>query len=178
MGWNTIYHSDGELTLINASDTLLSFNSKSKGKVDMAALLAKLEEANVPLSYTKGVHEIQFTLMPGLHGDYFDGKIRLSCMNQSLPIIAQTFVHELAHHVDEVEDISSSDDLMKEKKRKAKHIDDSYASKNIAEYIAVGFEVFYFGGEEERKKLRECNPKLYRTISRLHRKYSRLDSRT
>lgn len=177
MGWNIGHCGKDEYTLLNGSDTLFTFNGRSRGKVDLAVLLTSLEEANVPLSYADGINEVQFTLLPLLHGDYFDGKIRLSCSNDSLKILSRTFVHELAHHIDDVEDISGIDELMVEKKRRAKYIDDKYAGKNVGEYIAVGFEVFYFGSSEEREKLMQMNPKLYRTIMRVHKKYTRKDSR-
>ncbi len=80
-------------------------------------------------------------------------------------------MHELAHHVDEEEGISDRPGLLEEKKKKARYLPDSYAKKNLLEYVAVGFEVYYCGTREEKRKMKRCNRKLYSIIQYIHRKY-------
>jgi hypothetical protein len=75
--------------------------------------------------------------------------------------------------MDDRELISLRDNIIKEKKLKVKYVNDSYARKNVGEYVAVGFEIFYCGTKKEKRSLKKHNPKLYGVISRLHRKYKR-----
>lgn len=170
--WNVIKCNDKEadFVLLNKSKTTISFSKRSNA--DLAMIMNEMEEASVPFSYTNGVKKIYFTLLrSNTHGDYSDGNIRLSCGRNSRDMYASTFVHELAHHLDEEEDISGRDSIITEKKRKARYLTDSYARKNVGEYIAVGFEVYYFGSRDERARMRKNNPKLWNVIRHIHRKY-------
>jgi hypothetical protein len=134
--------------------------------------MSKMEEARIPFSYTEGVEQIYFTLLRGrTHGDYSDGTIRLSCGHESRDTYASTLVHELAHHLDEEEDISGRDSIIIEKRSQARHLSDNYAQKNIGEYVAVGFEVYYFGSRDEKIRMRRKNPRLWNVIKYIHRKY-------
>lgn len=137
--------------------------------------MSRMEELEIPIAYTRNLEKIIFTKIPkGHHGDYQGDVIRLAADKKTTPILDKVFVHELAHHVDDHEDLSSDDLLIQEKKVAAKHMSDTYAKKNTSEYLAVGFEVYYLGTKEEKKKMRDKNPRLYRTIAVLHRKFSRM----
>lgn len=170
--WNVITckDPDGDFVLLNKSRTLIRFSLRVQP--DIAVLMSEMEEAGVPFTFTEGVKKIYFTHLPdGTHGDYNSGNIRLSCGHISRETYASTLVHELAHHLDEEEDISGRESIIVEKRKKARFMTDKYARKNIGEYIAVGFEVYYFGTRIERAKMRKRNPRLYNVIKYLHRKY-------
>lgn len=138
-----------------------------------------MEVHKVPIAYTEGLKEIYFTLLPSYSkgrvtsGDYDAiGKIRLSCDTTSRDSFDRNLIHELAHHVDEMEGISDRESIIEEKRTSARHIPDAYARKDVSEYVAVGFEIYYFGTRTQRGELRRQNPKLYNVIRYIHRKYS------
>jgi len=171
--WNIIPFKEREYILTNDDRTLIRCSPSSKP--DIVKLMSSMEEHDVPISYTKFLREIYFTRLPGGdHGDYHDDRVRLAADKKTALVLGKVFVHELAHHLDDHEDIVSDDHLFREKKKCAKHMSDAYAKKNVGEYLAVGFEVFYFGAAVEKAKLRKMNPRLYKTIAALHRKFSRL----
>jgi hypothetical protein len=132
--------------------------------------MTEMEELNVPFAYAGKVKEIYFTLMPD-HGDHKDGLIRISYTNQSREILARILIHELAHNVDDEEGLSEREDIILEKKKKARYLPDRYARKNVDEYIAIGFETYYCGTPEQKRKMKRCNPRLFGAIRYLHRKY-------
>lgn len=170
--WNVVICDDpeGDYVLLNKSRTLIRLSERAK--IDLAQLLSKMEEAGVPIRYSEEVKEIYFThLKDSTHGDYNDGTIRLSCGHESRQIHEKTLVHELAHHIDAIENISDREHIIVEKRKKAGMLPDTYAKKNVGEYIAIGFEVYYFGSREERAKMRKRNPRLWNVIRYLHRKY-------
>lgn len=171
--WNVIpaKESDIDFVLLNGDRTIIRFTQRAEW-LDIPWLMSKMEELNVPFAYTVGLKEIYFTMLQGLDGDYKNGLIRLSIGMGSRYTLDRTFVHELAHHVDEAEDISGRESIITEKKTSAKELVDTYARKNVCEYVAVGFEVFYCGSKKERSRLRKKNPKLYNVIRYIHRKYS------
>lgn len=169
--WNVAHIKKGEYELLNDTATLISFSPKAAP--DISWLLSRMEEIGVPISYTRDLKNIYFTyLKGGDHGDYCNHRIRISCDKRTREIMDKVFIHEIAHHVDDMEDITSDDMLMREKKLKGKHMADSYARKNVGEYFAVGFEVYYFGTVKEKKTMRTKNPYLYKKIQSLHRKFS------
>jgi hypothetical protein len=159
---------EGEYVLKNPSRTLIRFSERTDP--DLGALMSEMEELNVPFSYTDKVKEIYFTLMPD-HGDHTDGKIRVSYTNESRKILARILIHELAHNVDEQEGLCDRPDIIDEKRKKARYLPDTYARKNVVEYIAIGFETYYCGTPEQKRKMKRCNPKLFGAIRYLHRKY-------
>jgi hypothetical protein len=135
--------------------------------------MSKMEELDVPVKYSVGLKEVLCTQLRGMdHGDYLDCRIRMSSDKKTQDIMEKVFVHELAHHVDDMHDVTSDEKLAQEKKAKAKHMPDGYAKKNVGEYLAVGFEVFYCGSVEEKRKMRAKNPVLFQTIRSLHRRLS------
>lgn len=152
--------------------TRLSLSPKSNPPINY--LMKRMRDANVPIGYTIGLKEIYFTRLHGTHGDYTFSKIRLSTDIRSWEISHVVLVHELAHHLDEILEITKDDRLRKEKKENAQHMPDGYAKTNFGEYLACGFEIFYFGAKKEKDKMKQKNPRLYRTIETLHRKFSSL----
>lgn len=160
---------EGDFVLLNRCKTLIRFSQRAR--IEVVELMNRMEELNVPFGYTEDVKEIYFTVLSGMHGDYSDGNVRLHCGHESKKIHDRTLVHELAHHIDEVEAIGDRPGLAEEKKKKARYLTDSYAKKNVTEYIAVGFEVYYCGSREEKRKMKRCNPRLFNIIRYLHRKY-------
>lgn len=143
----------------------------------MGRILSTLEEVGVPISFTDGLKEIYFTLLRGdedykqVYGDYKDGVIRLSVDPESREELVETFVHELGHHMDERYDISARKKIVEEKKKASRLMPDSYARKDVDEYVACGFEVYYFGSRRQRGDFRRNNPKLYNAIRYLERNH-------
>lgn len=140
-------------------------------RIDIPALCQRMEDLGVPFAYTQGLLDVYLTRhLPGIHGDYIDGKMRLVA---SQPDLERTFIHELAHHVDDMVELTDDGLLSKERRTRGKHMVDPYAKHSDQEYLAVGFEVYYCGTVKERKKMRAKNPLLFSTIRRLHRRYKR-----
>ena len=160
---------DASGCLSNRWSTELRFSRRAV--VDTLALFDRMEELGVPFAYADELEEVYFTLLPGKHGDYFPCKIRLSTSRDSLSMLDRTFIHELGHHIDNVEELSERPSLVEEKRTQAKFMSDTYARTDVGEYVAVGFEVYYLGTRRERAQMREMNPKLYRTVADMHRKY-------
>jgi len=168
--WNAIFVEDKEYQLLNSSLTSIKFSNASK--FDLALLMSKMEERGVPLSYTSELTEIKFTqLRNGDHGDYLNGVIRLSSDKTTQSLMDKIFVHELAHHVDCTNNITDDDSILREKKKKSKYMKDKYARKDVFEYFAVGFEVFYCGTDEEKRFMKKKNPILFSVISKLHKEH-------
>ena len=170
--WNVVHRKGREYELLNGSGTPIRLSPKAQP--DISWLMARMEELGIPIAYTMNLEEIYFTFLKGRdHGDYRVGKIRISSNKETKEIMDSVFVHELAHFVDDMDDVTSNDLLIKEKKQRAKYMPDPYAKKNVGEYLAVGFEVYYLGTDEEKKRMRKSNPRLYRTIASLHHRFSR-----
>jgi len=157
--------------LLNRWSTELRFSKRAN--VDAISLFDRLVELNVPFSYADELDEIYFTLLPGKHGDYMSCSIRLSTSRDSLFALDRTLIHELGHHIDNIEELSERRTILKEKRTQAKFMSDTYARTDVGEYVAVGFEVYYMGTREQRSRMRALNPKLYRAIGDIHRKYSK-----
>lgn len=174
MSWNTRRGKRSrERVLLNKSSTKIRFSPKSNP--DYASLFKKLEEKGVPLSYANDLNEIYFTRLNNAGDyDYSLSRIRISVDQRSWIIVEKVFVHELAHHIDRLNQSTDSDELIKEKKTCSHYMPDGYARKDVYEYFACGFEVYYFGSVKEKKRMKEMNPKLYSMIERLHKKYARM----
>jgi hypothetical protein len=156
---------------MNRWSTTLRFSKRAK--VDVITLFNRMGELGVPFSYCDELEEIYFTLLPHKHGQYAPHEIWLSTSLDSRGCIDRTLVHELGHHIDNVEELSERLPIIEEKRLQSKFMPDNYARQDVGEYIAVGFEVYYLGTREQRRKMRELNPRLYRTIGDVHRKYSK-----
>jgi hypothetical protein len=164
---------DATLLLRNSSSTLIRFSQNVSP--DVERLMHDMKLADVPFSFTEGLSEIYFTVLKQVDGeivagDYIDGRIRLSCGRHQIPL-HHVLVHELGHHVDEIEGISSRPKVMDEKRRRAHRLGRDQATEDVAEYIAIGFEVFYFGGRGAKAQLMRDNPRLYNVLRYIHRKY-------
>lgn len=160
---------EGQLIFKNRSRTLIRLSERVS--VDVIDLVAKMEGLGVPFAYTDHVKEIYFTLLIKNHGYHDSGKIQISFTEHARPILDRILVHELAHNVDWHEGISEEPAILEEKRKRARFFSDKYARTSVAEYVAVGFEVFYCGSELERERMRKLNPRLYSAISQCHRKY-------
>lgn len=172
--WNVVVveGSEEDFLLLNKTNTAFKFNKRINPEI--STLMSKMEEAGVPLAYTEDVTEVYFTyIISPIHGDYTDGKIRMSYNEGSLPLLERTFVHELGHHVDDSEGLSDDEDIKKEKRTRAKHLNERNVIRaDVGEYIAVGFEHFYFGTKEQKDSLKKHNPKLFKALKSIHKKYS------
>lgn len=172
MSWNVIYDSGESMYLLD-SETVFEFTRTTRG-IDIAVIMTDLENANVPIKYTRDLRTIRFTKLPsGDLGNYAEGVIQLSVFKSSTVPISKVLVHELAHHLDDLEDIVSTPELIREKKNRAKFLN-KLAEKNVDEYFAIGFEVYYFGDKFAKRKLRKMHPVLYKKIAAVHRKYRRI----
>lgn len=168
--WNVVWVRERTFELMNKSSTLIHLSPSSQ--VDVSLLMSRMEDLGVPVAYTEELREIRFTKLRDM-GDYKDCVIRMSSNRRTRESMDRVFVHELAHHVEETYDTCSNESIHAEKRSSAKHLPDGYAKKNVFEYFAVGFEVYYCGTREERKKMKTKNPILYRTIHEIHRNFRR-----
>ena len=166
--WSFEHQRGNEYCLRNPSRTLVRVNRRAD--VDLSWFFSVLEDIGLPIAFTRELEEINFTWIKKQGGDYLDGKIRVTPITDQA-LMAKIFVHELGHHVDEQEALFERDSLIEEKKDRGHLMDDKYAQKNMFEYIACGFEVFYCGTPLERKRMKKNNPKLWNVISWIHRKY-------
>jgi hypothetical protein len=159
----------GHLHLGNTSATIIQFERRIDQEEVLKQLLNNLNNANVPFSYTENLREIYFTYLPTKGGDYEPGYIRISCAKDEMESIDTIFVHELGHHMDEVEGISKRKKLIEE----FENISNIYKLENIHEYIATGFELFYFKKNGTKINLKKHHPKLFNCIKYLHSKYTK-----
>ncbi len=174
--WNVLEekNTSGHLHLGNTSATILQFERRIDIDLVLAGLLYRLNQAKVPFSYTEYLREIYFTFLPNKRGDYEPGYIRLSSCMDDLNVLATTMVHELGHHIDELEGIYKRPKLIEEfKNKKIKTEATNLISEDIHEYIAIGFELFYFGKHGAKQKMKQENYKLYNCIKYLHYKYTK-----
>ncbi len=167
--------------LRNSSRTVFTLAPRVR-QTDVASMLVQMEMMAVPFSYAVGVREVSLSLI-NRDGWYLDGFIRLHAGARLgfgwgfTAALAQNLVHELGHHVDAAEALSDDPAVIKELRTHGKWMPDSYARKNVDEYVAVGFEVFYCGSPAQVKTMRERNRHLYRHIRRIHRQGLRRDRR-
>lgn len=137
-------------------------------RVDLPALMSRMEELGVPLAYTREIEEIYFTLLPRRAGDFSRNKIRISCDRLERENVDRVLVHELGHHVDDLEAIAARDEIVRERRRRGGRMGDPYARKDVDEYVAVGFESYYGAA---RRRFKKENPVLHRAIAAAHEKY-------
>ena len=168
MSWNVIENDDGTLILLNSSQTLIRFHSQVSRNVAIE-LMSKMEELEFPHQYTKGLKEIYFTfLKSNLEGDYDnDGAIRIAC-NKKFKLIHETFIHEVGHHVDALEDVSNDPDLIAEWRLKSGSFFHADMRRDPSEYFAIGFERYHTGGNITSKS----HPYLWFKVNEIHNKKS------
>jgi hypothetical protein len=129
-----------------------------------------MTDAGVPFAYSEGLREIYFTYLPSNRGDYEAGYIRLSC-DASSSVVDTTLAHELGHHLYNIESISNRINVSSEYQDSNLKAPAGGTSYDCEEYVAIGFELFYFGERGVKSCLRKENPKLYNVIDNIHRKY-------
>jgi hypothetical protein len=163
--------SDGEWRLSNGSATLLQFNQRVDVGV-VESLLGRMTDAGVPFAYSEGLREIYFTYLLNNRGEYEAGRVILSC-DAAGDVLDTTFAHELGHHLDVIEELSNRPKVMIEHEttKTLKAPAGGSSKKDIEEYVAIGFEFYYFGKRGTKSRLKRENPKLYNIIDHLHRKY-------
>jgi hypothetical protein len=162
----------GPLILRNRCKTLVWVNPNVSHGFDLDLFLKRLEQVRFPLRYTKGLSQINFTILGKKYfGLYEDGEIWIDTKKKRrAKTIIETFVHEVAHHLDFDEDLSNG--LSHERKRRGMHVH-SIARDSDEEYFARGFERYYSTDPRDKADLRKLNPRLYKRIDRLHQKYKR-----
>lgn len=171
MSWN-IEEDDSGVYLMSSSKTRIKRNKRVS--FDYVQIMVRLEEASVPLGYTRDLKEINFTYLPGeCEGSYRNCQLNICCKTTSLENMEKNVIHELGHHVDYLEGLSDRVDIVREWTRASSSIDDSYSWESPEEYVAVGFEIYYFGSDIEKRKLKKHNSMLFRTINDMHMKYSK-----
>ena len=160
----------GWLFLMNQSLTRVEV--KRRLKFDPFPLFRDLDRAGFPFAFAEGIRTVRFTVMSqGNVGIYFDGRVWVDVSYAGFGEALETFIHEVAHHIDEQEEVSAR--LGEERKKRGKFLKSKHARRSDDEYLAVGFERYYSLDRKKRSLLRQQNPKLYRTIQRLHRRYSK-----
>lgn len=166
--WNVLEHPDGHYVLLNPDETVV--HKSPAARVDIVDVLSQLEELGVPPGYTRDLSEIYFTThLSGAVGTHEDDVIRVVANILKVKVL----IHELGHHIDDLEDVTLDGHLTEERKESAGKLDDAYGKKNDAEYLAVGFEVFYAGNVADKRRLKKNNPLLHRTIQRIHERYQK-----
>lgn len=140
-------------------------------RFDVDTLFRKLEEVQFPLRYTRGLKRVNFTILsPDYFGEYGDETVWVDTRRKHrLTTLVETFVHEVAHYLDEQYDYS--DRLTKERKHKGKRIH-RVAGQSDDEYFARGFERFYSIKPGARADLQKHHPVLFKKISSLHKRYA------
>ena len=157
--------------LANSSRTKVVINKRLCVNIDW--VLKQLEERDFPFAYIEGLKEINFTIIPERSramGYYFQDKIVLDARPVCFEEIIESLIHEVAHHVENREAVSSI--LREERLSSYKHLQLSFSSRNNDEYLALGFERFYSQDPKHREMLEEKNPQLYCMIMLLHLSYS------
>lgn len=159
--------------LANRARTVISITRRTKS-FDITKLMDALQKVNFPLRFTKGLEEIHFTILDkNTYGGYEDDEVWVDVRKvRRIRTILETFIHEVAHHVDYLRTSTLSESLHRERKRRGQYIH-RIAAEDDEEYFARGFERFYSLDPRKKQALRLKNPKLYRVIERLHREHRR-----
>jgi hypothetical protein len=154
--------------LRNRSTTQVAVNKRVH--FDPLVFFRRLEKIKFPLKYTEGLERIYFTVLTGDAGGYYmDNKIWVDISQNQIDFTVPIFVHEVGHHVEEQEAISTF--LHEERMKKSKHLRAKFSEKSDDEYLALGFEKYYSETPEARSALRKSNPMLYQAIRYLHKEY-------
>jgi len=179
----------GERSFILRSDTTVSVRSKSLIPA-VKGLFEMLDATGVPELMSTGLSRIYFSQICSYfgedvygfwrgaprsdisvqideHGDVPRNRSRVSS-NVVRPI--HTLVHELGHHIDYRDGLTSRHIV--EEKVRVSHRFHRHATKNVAEYIAFGFENFYFENIMSKSKMRTLMPRLFKLISQTHDRLS------
>ena len=158
--------------LANRSRTVVKISARAKN-FDVQSFLKELQKIKFPIRFTNNIQTITFSILgKRTFGLYCDDEIWIDVRKKHrMKTLVETFVHEVAHHVDLSGAHNSLDPKLKhERKMKGKYIH-TIARQSDDEYFARGFERFYAINPKYKKRLRQRNPRLYRAIEQLHRKY-------
>jgi hypothetical protein len=170
--WNVAvckHDPDADFYLMNRDRTPIKFTTKVP--FNMGEFLSALENLDFPLKYTDGLEMIRFRRLKNYYGQYGGDVIDMGAKpKRSMKMYIETFIHEVAHHIDSDDDVSGL--LTDERKKKGKYVGHFTAEEDDSEYFARGFERFYSLDPNDKKNLRKKCPKLYRAIQKLHKKYS------
>lgn len=170
--WNVVVckrNDEADYYLLNRTRTPIKFTTKVP--FNMGEFLAVLEDVKFPLKYTNGIDLIQFKRMKGYYGMYGDNIVEMGAKpKRTMKMYIETFIHEVAHHLDSEDDYSYN--LSEERRKRGRHIGHPTAEKDNAEYFARGFEKFYSTNPKDKKNLKKRCPNLYKIIAKLHKKYS------
>ena len=172
MSWNITDNSDGTYTLLNGTGTLIRKHKQIPLSL-IVELLSKMEEIEFPIGYTEALEEIYFTyLKRGLEGDYagWPGTIRISCNNTNLSHLHEILIHEIAHHIDARECVSTEKDLVGEWMVKSGSFIHSDIKRESCEYFAIGFEKFYTPDHSSGNITEDSHPVLWHSLSQIHSK--------
>lgn len=170
--WNVVKcRSDvANFFLLNKTKTLIRVSGRVG--IDIAEFLAALEDVGFPLKFTEGLSLVNFTIIPGgkYYGHYWGDVVTIdSRKKRRMRTLVETFVHEVAHHIDSEDDFS---ELLTRERKKKGHLLHKRAKGSDSEYWARGFERFYSVDPDDKRALRQTCPKLYRMILRLHKEFS------
>lgn len=140
-----------------------------------------MEELEFPISYTDDLEEIYFTyLKNGLEGDYdsYNNKIRIGCNKHIIDRTYQIFVHEIGHHIDEIEGFSEEQELKDEFDLfpgimpicLSTCFEESPSGLSgegrYGEYFALGFELYH----SHDRGLSDSYPVLFKMIDDLYKR--------
>lgn len=171
--WKVVARRRGSpLRLLNNNKTQIWVSPRAS-QFDLDKFLSKLQEIGFPLKYTRGLQNINFTILYGKRtfGQYEDGEVWVDVRKKHrTKTLVETFVHEVAHHLDNNDELSKG--LGRERCYRAVHIH-KIARESNGEYWARGFERFYSTDSRDRKDLKLFNPRLYKRIRALHNRYKR-----
>ena len=141
-------------------------------KTNISLLMKRMELSGVPIGYAHGLKRISITPIDSCDdGLYHNDRIKVSCRDDVSRDLCQVLAHELAHHLHDHKAIEVSSSLRREFRRRARFLPDSYARESVYEYVAVGFEVYYFANEKTRSRMRTKNPVLYSLIKKTHKQH-------
>lgn len=160
---------DAQYVLLNKSTTRIRVNPRVH--VDLGQIMSEIEKLGVPLKYSEGLEQINFSILTGDARGWWRGdEIWVDASRMYKEEAVTTLTHELGHHMDDREGLS--DELHDERKKKGKSLGNKEARKDTEEYVAIGFEKFYSPDPRDRRHLRKRNPQLYNTIMKMHKKYA------
>jgi len=168
--WNVEDVGSHTYVLLNSSDTLIKLHKQMSEK-RVFELMSRLEEVSFPLIFTEGLREVYLTYLNYyLAGDYDQvDRIRVSCSNRFIDTYHASFIHEVAHHLDNRYEFSSDKRLIKEWKKLSgsfEHVDINDDVMGPGEYVAIGFERYY---TDKNFSSKTC-PILWTLIDDFHRK--------
>lgn len=160
--------------LTNSSRTIVKVSGRAK-RFDLQKLLKALKKVDFPLSFTNGLSQINLIIFNKAgYGWYEDDEIFIDVKSKHwFRTIVDTFVHEVAHHIDYSSNKVLSEGqpaLTRERKRRGNRIH-KIAGQSDEEYFARGFERYYSIDPKKKEALRIQHPALYARIDALHDKH-------